>query len=82
MNKYYTSIQEQDGMFTGFVYNSTNNDIIYQTEPYTTQEQANISIVNFLIKNFQNISSSSTTSQAIPSSLLKTVSTPKHCCGG
>jgi len=48
MNKYYTTLDIQNGQYIGTVFNGGTNQEVYKTKPYPTQVQVSQDITEFL----------------------------------
>jgi hypothetical protein len=83
-SKYYVSIAIENNQYIGRVYLTNNNQLVYTTQPYGSQEQATTDVRSFVIKSASN--SSPETPQP-PKTLYSTASyttpvTPvRRCCG-
>lgn len=79
MSNYFSSLKYQDGVFFGLVYSAANNNVVYQTNSYPTQEQVNLEIAEFLKTNEPPIVSDL---PQIETSVVNSLrSATQGCCG-
>lgn len=85
MSNYYTTLDLENGLFVGTLYDSVNNKLVYKTQPYPSQHQATSDINNFLVNKKPNLEHSAITpkpSISISNTIHSNVTpTTRKCCG-
>ena len=81
MQQYYTALENNNGRYTGVVFNSSNNSVEFRSKSHSSQIQAMFEVQNYLkTKQTEQTNSSP---QVITNSINYTTSVPapRRCCG-
>jgi hypothetical protein len=82
-SKYYTSLVIENSQYVGKVYLTNNNQLVYTSKPYNSQEQAITDIRTFVITSAPPDTVPTQTSAPITNTTKYTTPavTGRRCCG-
>ena len=86
MKKYFTSLDLEEGKYTGSVYDPDTNQIVYKTKGYNSQAQVTSDINEYLTKlkpTESKIQPAGHVGQTIVNTAIykSSLSTHERCCG-